>query len=597
MDGALRHGLAGLLAAAALAAACGGAPVTQASTASPSPPGAGEGKDQGANASTPGAIVPEPATLHALAVRWAVRGDANANASVAVEYRAAGEPVWRAGFPLFRPHPDRQSPELRVKDGWLFAGSVVDLSPDTEYEVRLALRDPDGGDAVRQLRLRTAAEPREPAGMRVRHVVPGDGGGSGDPADPFRGLAAAEASAAPGDLFLLRSGVYAAAPWRIQRHGAPARPIIYRGAGDGPVALDGGGGERAVIAAGARHVWLEDVTLRGARYLFVGNAGTALVVRRVRFEMSWIGFEAINGAYDVSRGFFVTDNVFEGPATWPRSGRLQNMNAISLTGAGHVVAWNHVRGVADGIHGTSHGRLSASDIHDNDIEQCTDDGIETDYADTNVRVFRNRITNCFSGVSAQPVHGGPVYVFRNAILNTEYSPVKLHNDTAGVLIFHNTSVRSGRPFIIDPGGETVNDVVTRNNLFVGTSGPALSSTGRMIRCDFDADAFAWETGPFAQWNGRMYHTPALARASGLLYRAHGAVQLAAARLFATGLRPPPDFRPALPRESNDLRLAPGSPAAARGVRLPNFSDGPVGSPTDLGCCPAGQPVPRYGPRQ
>ena len=297
-----------------------------------------------------------------------------------------------------------------------------------------------------------------------------------------------------------------------------------------------------MIAAGARHVWLEDVTLRGARYLFVGNGGTALVVRRVRFEMSWIGFEAINGPYDVSRGFFVTDNVFAGPATWPRSGRLQNMNAISLTGAGHVVAWNHIRGVADGIHGTSHGRLSASDIHDNDIEQCTDDGIETDYADTNVRVFRNRITNCFSGVSAQPVHGGPVYVFRNAILNTEYSPVKLHNDTAGVLIFHNTSVRSGRPFIIDPGGETVNDVVTRNNLFVGTSGPALSSTGRMIRCDFDADAFAWETGPFALWNGRMYPTPALARASGQLYRTHGALQLAAARLFATGLRPPPDFR-------------------------------------------------------
>ena len=312
--------------------------------------------------------------------------------------------------------------------------------------------------------------------------------------------------------------------------------------------------------------------------------------------MSWIGFEAINGPYDVSRGFFVTDNVFEGPAAWPRSGRLQNMNAISLTGAGHVVAWNHIRGVADGIHGTSNGRLSASDIHDNDIEQCTDDGIETDYADTNVRVFRNRITNCFSGVSAQPVHGGPVYVFRNAILNTEYSPVKLHNDTAGVLIFHNTSVRSGRPFIIDPGGETVNDVVTRNNLFVGTSGPALSSTGRMIRCDFDADAFAWETGPFAQWNGRMYQHPRHgARLRPALPRPR---RPAARRRPPLRHRPPPpsDFRTALPRETNDLRLAPGSPAAGRGMALPNFSQGIVGSTTDLGCCPVGQPLPRYGPR-
>ena len=594
MDGALTRSLAGLLAAVAFTAACGGsAPLAQ---PAPSPPRGGEGKGEGENASTPLEVLPEPATLHALAVRWPVRGDANANATVAVEYRAAGEPAWRAGLPLFRPHPERQSPELRVKDGWLFAGSLVDLSPDTEYDVRLALRDPDGGDAVRQLRLRTAVEPREPAGMRARHVVPGDGGGTGEPGDPFRGLAAAEASAAPGDLFLLRAGVYAATPWRIQRHGAPGRPIIYRGAGDGPVVLDGGGGERAVNAPSVRHVWLEDVTLRGARYLYVGHGGSDLVVRRVRFEMSWIGFEAINGPYAVSRGFFITDNVFVGPAAWPRAGRLQNMNAVSLTGAGHVVAWNHIRGVADGVHGTSHGRLSASDIHDNDIEQCTDDGIETDYADTNVRVFRNRITNCFSAVSAQPAHGGPVYVFRNAILNTEYSPVKLHNDTAGVLLFHNTSVRSGRPFIIDPGGETVNDVVTRNNLFVGTSGPALSSTGRMIRCDFDGDGFAWETGPFAQWNGRMYRTPAMARASGLLYRDHGALQLAAARLFATGLRPPPDFRTALPREANDLRLAPGSPAAGRGVALPNFSDGAGARLPDLGCCPTGAPLPRYGPR-
>ncbi len=604
MDGALTRSLAGLLAAVALTAACGGgAPLTQPSperkegSISPSPP-RGEGKGEGDNASTPGEIVAEPATLHALAVRWPVRGDANANASVAVEYRAAGEPDWRAGLPLFRPHPDRQSPELRVRDGWLFAGSVVDLSPDTEYEVRLTLRDSDGGDAVRQLRLRTAAEPREPAGMRARHVVSGDGGGTGEPGDPFRGLAAAEASAAPGDLFLLRAGVYAAAPWRIQRHGAPGRPIIYRGAGDGPAVLDGGGGDRTVNATGARHVWLEEVTLRGARYLYVGNGGSDLVVRRVRFEMSRVGFEAINGPYAVSRSFFVTDNVFVGPSTWPRTRGIEGSNAVSLTGAGHVVAWNHIRGVADGVHGTSHGRLSASDFHDNDIEQCTDDGIETDYADTNVRVFRNRITNCFAGVSAQPAHGGPVYVFRNAILNTEYSPVKLHNDTAGVLIFHNTSVRSGRPFIIDPGGETVNDVVTRNNLFVGTSGPALSSTGRMIRCDFDADAFAWEAGPFALWNGRTYRTPATARASGLLYRAHGALELPATRLFATGLRPPPDFRTAIPRETNDLRLAPGSPAAGRGMALPNFSEGgTTGRPPDLGCCPTGAPLPRYGPRQ
>jgi hypothetical protein len=587
VDGALTRSLAGLLAAAALTAACGGGAGPAAPpVASPRP----------ADASAPGEVVPEPATLHSLAVRWPVRGDANANATVAVEYRALGEARWRAAHPLFRPHPDRQSPELRVAGGWLFAGSVVDLEPDTEYEVRLALRDPDGGDAERLICLRTVAEPREPAGMRARHVVPGEGGGSGAEGDPFRGLAAAEAEAAAGDLFLLHAGTYQAAPWRIQRQGAPGRPIIYRGAGDGAAILDGGGGERAISAPGARHVWLEDLTLRGARYLFVGHGGSHLVVRRVRFEMTRVGFEAINGAYAVSQGFFVTDNVFAGPATWPRSRGIEGINAVSVSGAGHVIAWNHIRGVGDGVHGTGHGRLSASDFHDNDIEVCTDDGIEADYSDTNVRVFRNRITNCFVGVSAQPVHGGPLYVFRNAMVNLEYSPVKLHNDTAGVLIIHNTSVRAGRPFVIDPAGETVNDVVSRNNLFVGTTGPALSSTGKMIRCDFDGDGFAWEVGPFALWNGRTYATPEAARASGFLYRRQGAVPLAARRLFASGLRPSPDFRTALPREANDLRLASGSPAVARGVVVPNFSDGFAGRAPDLGCCESGKPLPRYGPR-
>ena len=590
LEGVLTRPLAALLAVAALTSACGG---TAGTPVAPSPPVA---SPRAEDASAPGEVAPEPATLHSLAVRWPVRGDANANATVAVEFRAVGEPRWRPGYPLFRPYPERQSPELRVAGGWLFAGSIVDLTPDTEYEVRLTLRDPDGGDAERQIRLRTAAEPREPAGMRTRHVVPGEGGGSGAEGDPFRGLAAAEAEAAPGDLFLLHAGVYRAAPWRIERHGVPGRPIIYRGAGDGAAILDGGGGERAVSAAGARHVWLEEVTLRGARYLFVGHRGSDLVVRRVRFEMTRVGFEAINGGYAESRGFFVTDNVFVGPATWPRARGIEDINAVSVSGAGHVIAWNHIRGVGDGVHGTGHGRLSASDIHDNDIEVCTDDGIEADYSDTNVRVFRNRITNCFSGVSAQPIHGGPLYVFRNAMVNLEYSPVKLHNDTAGVLVFHNTSVRAGRPFLIDPAGETVNDVVTRNNLFVGTTGPALSSTGKMIRCDFDRDGFAWEAGPFAQWNGRMYRTPEAARASGLLYRSHGAVHVAASRLFASGLRPPPDFRTALPREANDLRPGSGSPAVARGVAVPNFSDGFSGPAPALGCCEPGQPLPRYGPR-
>ena len=559
------------------------------------------GVGSAANMSEPAEPVAEPATFHSLGVRWAVRGDGNADAVIGVRYRPRTETRWREALPLFRTDPDSVSRENRVKGGWLFAGSIVDLAPDTEYEVALTLTDPDGGGAQRTLYMRTGAEPREPAGMRVRHVVPAGpadrGPGTGTVEDPFRGLRHAQATAAPGDLFLLHAGVYGEGTWTIDRHGTPQRPIIYRGAGDGETILDGGGRERLVSATGVKHVWLERLTLRRARYLFVGHSGSHFVVRRCRLEVVGTGIAAINGGYAESRGFVITDNVFQGSSQWPRSRGIEEVNGVSITGAGHVVAYNRMSNLGDGVHGTGHGRLSASDIYNNDIEGATDDGIEGDYADTNVRIFRNRITNAFSGISAQPSHGGPLYVFRNAIYNVLYSPFKLHNDTAGVLIFHNTSVVSGIPWDIEPDGEMVSDVITRNNLFVGTGGPALRSTGRMIRCEFERDGYGGAGAPgFAQWNGQGFSTPEAAQRSGALYRRYGAVLVPARGNFAGGLEAPEDSDIRFPGGQTDLRLDPASRAVDAGVVLPNFNEGFSGKAPDLGCCELGQPLPHYGPR-
>jgi len=554
----------------------------------------------GQNASQPGEVRHEPATLHCLAVRWPVKGDANRNAAVAVRYRKIGAAKWKQGYPLFRPHPDKMSPENRVAGGWLFAGSIVNLNPDTRYEVKLALKDSDGGDAVKALKMRTLAEPVGPKGMRVRHVVPapgGAGGGSGTKDDPFKGLVAAHNAAQPGDLFLLHKGVYLKTTWTVTKFGQPGKPIIWRGAGAGEAILDGGGGPGRLISANnVHHVWFEDLTLRNRDYLIVAHRGHHVVVRRCRFQISRVGFTAINGGYNESRGTLITDCLFAGPCAWPRTEGIERHHGIHITGAGHVVAYNRFRGLADSIHGTSHGRLSASDFHNNEISECTDDGLETDYADTNVRVFCNRFTNCWEAMSAQPSNGGPVYFFRNAVLNCDYSPFKLHNHTAGVLLFHNTCVKRGFPFHIQPATETVNDVVTRNNLFIGTRGPALRSTGRMTRCDFDADGYGGGVSPFALWLGRIYKTAADARASGQLYREHGAILVDPKTCFATGILPPEDIKVRQPIARNDLRLKKGSDAIDRGIVLPNFSDGYKGKAPDLGCYEHSAPLPHYGPR-
>lgn len=565
----------------------------------------------GENASAPGDVQPEPSTLHCLAVRWPVKGDDNANAAIAVQFRKAGATAWTQGFPLFRTlrTPTREQrnqwsfsgiPADRLPGGWIFAGSIVDLAPATEYEVKLSLKDPDGGDAEKLLKMSTVAEPKEPAGMRVRHVVPEDA--AGGPPGALKGLPAAVAAMEPGDLFLLHKGRYLIkGALELRKSGEPGKPIIFRGAGDGEAVIDGGGDDttqgRLISAGKIKHIWLEGLTIQGRQYAIVAHEGSNWVIRRCTFQKMEKGFTAHNGGYNVSRGHFITDNVFIGPTTWPRTKGIEAPCATYMSGAGHVVAYNRMQNLGDAVHGTGHGNWSACDIHNNDVTVCTDDGFEADYGETNVRVFRNRIVNVAHGITAQPSQGGPLYFFRNFIYNATYSPFKLHNDTCGVLIFHNTCLRNGPCFIIQPGGETVTDVWTRNNLFLGTGGTALPSTGRMIACDLDNDGFGGFTGPFAQWNGKTYKTPDEAKAVGVLYRQHGAIVLDPKAVFASGLVPPADPSTAFQGEELDYRLKEGGPAIDKGVVLPGFNDGFRGKAPDLGALEAGEAMPHFGPRK
>jgi len=558
--------------------------------------------------SMPGEVQPEPSTFHSISLRWPVLGDGNRNARVTLQYRKADEEDWHEGYPLFRPLPERMSEENLVAGGWLFAGSVVDLKPASDYVVRLTLSDPDGvsraggksPEVTREQRISTRGEAREPAGLRKLFVQPRDtarsDGGDGSDARPFNGLRLAEAAAQPGDLITLRSGIYHLSDFKITRSGQPGHPVIYRGL-DGAV-LDGGGAEVLLNAGGTAHRWFENLELRNAGILLRADTASEMVVRRNRFHMTQYGVSSRGATYADSRHNSVTDNVFLGATKWPRSKGIEEVYGVELTGSGHVIAHNLFRNVGDAVHNGDRGRMSASDIYGNEIVTCTDDGIETDYSDTNVRVFRNRITNCYAGVTGQPVRGGPVYIFRNIIFNTQYSPFKLHNDTSGLLLFHNTSVRAGSAFSIMTAGETVSNVVTRNNLFVGTRSPALYSNGHMFETDFDNDGYAWGigAGDFAVWNAKRYRSLEDAKASKRLYRNRGAYSLYAHRTFRKGFLPPRSFEEVFEADDNQPLLGLKSQAVDKGSILPNFNDRFGGEAPDLGCCEHGESLPLFGPR-
>lgn len=554
-------------------------------------------------AANPAAPIGEPVlerpTLRSLGAYWIISGDDNKNGSVRVDYRKAGEAQWTQGPSLFRVEKGAHKPKENASllsvpdDAWLFAGSIVLLDPDTKYEMKLTLADPDGGDATKTLSAKTVAEPSI-SGGNIRHVIPGTGGGAGTEADPFRGIADANRKAKPGDVFLIHAGEYNP-PLHLDRSGEPGKPIVWRGAGDGETIIDGKGGKRSLDTVAVHDVWFENLTIRNASAGLVTHESERIVVRRCRFHDVDFGFIATKNDKDAVNDYFITDNVFEGRSTWPRSEGIEDRRAIQVTGAGHVVAYNRFRAFGDAIDTMPSVRVEAIDFHNNDIDLMTDDGIELDYAQRNVRCFDNRLTNVFQGISVQPLYGGPAYVFRNVMYNVCIEPFKMHNGPSGAIMIHNTSVKKGSPLLMWTN-KPISNCVYRNNLFVGSADKyAFEYQGPAKDCDYDYDGFAG--GPFGQfmkWNGERYATLAKVRDKAPIEK-HAVHIEDSATVFASGVKPPEDEKQQV-KAAPDLRLAPDTAAIDAGQPLAGFNDGFSGKAPDLGAYELGAVPPHYGPR-
>ena len=134
---------------------------------------------QAQNATEPGMFHVEHPTLNNLGFEWPIKGDANRNASVSVQYREVGQSQWRNGMPLVRVGGEnvyrrRENLDYTVPHG--FAGSIFNLKEGTEYECRFEMKDPDGvtGPSTKTVKVKTRSEPQSYKGGRVLHVYPPD---------------------------------------------------------------------------------------------------------------------------------------------------------------------------------------------------------------------------------------------------------------------------------------------------------------------------------------------------------------------------------------------------------------------------------------
>jgi hypothetical protein len=605
-------------------------------------------------------FVIEPPTLICLGFEWEISGDDNRNATVTVNYRRAGnvDGQWKDALPLLRMGGERifRAP-YTVPDR--FAGSIFDLDADTEYEVRLAMKDPDGvsGQAVQTARVRTRAEPKAAAGGRVLHVYPP--GWRGAKEEPnFTGLMAAYAGAGtgdwnvvyqrkvdPGDIILVHAGVYKGdrrnyvdplsttfdGAYLLTAKGTPDRPIVVRGAGDGEAIFDGDGAFRLFDVMGADYNIFEGLTIRNTEVAFWAGvkdvAGAkGLTVRNCRIENVGVG---VTTQYAGSKDFYIADNIFLGRDDrnrvlgWANPGpygahSINSYYAIKVYGSGHVIAHNAVAFFHDGISVCTHGvpepqqelKAVAIDIYNNDIHVTGDDFIEADGGVHNIRVMRNRGVNAaHTGLSAQPIFGGPAYYIRNVVYNT---PVALKFiNPAGVIVYHNTIIAENRT------AQRLSNAHFQNNLFLGTDAPVGISVlgGPTAYSSYDYNGYRPN-------RGAEFHYSWLGPKPGVLVDYESApnqaqrfktlAELAAATGQEThgievdydifeSLRPPvpPDSsKPGRPYHAADLnfRLRPGSKAVDAGVRLSNVNDGFTGKAPDLGAYEVGQAAPIYGPR-
>ena len=198
------------------------------------------------------------------------QGDDNRNASVAVAWRRTGETAWRDGLPLLRLQGEavQQGASFHYVAPNMFAGSVFDLDPNTSYDIRLRLTDPDAPAGTppveRMVTARTRPVPKPATGGAVYHVYPRDY--TGAKLEPnFNSLMAAYNTGAngadfvnsfqprvkPGDIILVHAGTYRedrrryAGPnstlfdgtFYLTADGTADKPIVIKSAGDGEVDL------------------------------------------------------------------------------------------------------------------------------------------------------------------------------------------------------------------------------------------------------------------------------------------------------------------------------------------------------------------------
>jgi hypothetical protein len=506
------------------------------------------------------------ATFHSLGLTLKYEGDVKRSSVCSVRYRKKGQDPWRAGMDLIR---DSESKEFR--------GSLLSLSPDTEYEAecRVILAKPTRQE-MGPLRVQARTWPEDVVNGELRPLPPG----------------------------------LSKEPLVIREQGKPDAWLVYRPSQGNAAVIDAGWkSEQAILIENAAYVVVENLAVRGGSRHGI-NVVNSHHVRVRRCDISGWGDPGVRreglpkGLYVAKNGrpinnhagvrvgggssqVVVEDNFIHGPRGTANSwkyGHPMGPQGILLdrTGGNNVVRNNDIIGSElhwwnDAIESISNREVNGGPYRDTDIcgnvlAFANDDGIELDGGQINVRFWNNWIDQVLCGVSCAPNRKGPSYVFRNLIagLGEERgaagSAFKMGGgarwSTGVSLILHNTifgiggGLRSvGFGYDKDRGGYVA---FSRNNLFAGPGRADVTNISKDPRNDFDYDLTS-RGGVGLATGGEK----------------HAVVEV-------------PKFADA---GGKDFRLAEGSSGIDQGCILPGVNDDFTGKAPDMGALESGQATP------
>jgi hypothetical protein len=508
------------------------------------------------NRTVPGEIEAPYPTIHNLAVEWLIEGDENQNGIVTLQFREKGTRAWKQGMPLRRVPAGKNVKVFEWKNK--HSGSIFDLQPDTEYEIKLSLSDPDGGSSEKTIIARTRPVP----------VV---------------GINA--------DIFDLKPGVY---DTLHTKSGSAEKPVVYQCTGGEAIFT-------YIDVQNKKWVFIEGLTVNNPNEHGFGiqlNGSENCVVRNCTVN-------AVYGIVAYKPGVincYFSDNVITGVSGWNNEAmgaHGKNIGeGIEITGPGNVICYNRVTGFRDCISTMEDQHVvnqTCIDIYNNDIQRAADDAIEADFCFSNCRIMRNRITNCYVGLSSQPGLGGPNYFIRNAMYNVVHGAFKLKRFSQGDVILHNTVIKVGAGLA---GNEKMDYAYFRNNLAIGGpdggvnwgdygAGPLsavyIPEAGEHSSFDYDA------VGVYG-----IDYVATIGERPFSEVEKHGVEKITIDKVFNEVEFPNP---PVPERNVPDLRPQKDSRVVDAAVVIPNVNDDYKGKAPDCGAYEVNQKLPHYGPRK